>query len=100
MFFTDVFKKSFKENDEFLKSKYFFFCAGRENRTPVSSLARTCSTTKPYPLYVKVVYDIWLFFTIKRILFSSQIYAPVVKWISQWSSEPLLGVRIPPGAPK
>ena len=24
-------------------------CAGRENRTPVSSLARTHSTTKPYP---------------------------------------------------
>ena len=24
-------------------------CADRENRTPVSSLARTCSTTKPYP---------------------------------------------------
>ena len=24
--------------------------------------------------------------------------APVVKWISQRSSEPLLGVRIPPGA--
>ncbi len=27
------------------------------------------------------------------------MYAPVVKWISQWSSEPLLGVRVPPGAP-
>ncbi len=25
-------------------------------------------------------------------------FAPVVKWISQRSSEPLLGVRIPPGA--
>ena len=24
-------------------------CAGRENRTPASSLARTCATTKPYP---------------------------------------------------
>lgn len=23
----------------------------------------------------------------------------MVKWISQWSSEPLLGVRVPPGAP-
>jgi hypothetical protein len=27
-------------------------------------------------------------------------YAPVVKWISYRSSEPLLGVRIPPGAQK
>ena len=25
--------------------------AGKENRTPVSSLARTCSATKPYPLH-------------------------------------------------
>lgn len=34
----------------FLKSiKDRYVGAGRENRTPVSSLARTCSTTKPYP---------------------------------------------------
>ena len=26
-----------------------FICAGTENRTPISSLARTHSTTKPYP---------------------------------------------------
>jgi hypothetical protein len=31
------------------KDKPVSFSAGRENRTPVSSLARTCSTTKPYP---------------------------------------------------
>ncbi len=30
-------------------SDFLDFCAGRENRTPVSSLARTYSTTKPYP---------------------------------------------------
>jgi tRNA nucleotidyltransferase (CCA-adding enzyme) len=47
---------------------------------------------------MRSLYGIWIFFTIKRILFSSQKYAPVVKWISQRSSEPLLGVRIPPGA--
>ena len=29
------------------------FCADRENRTPVSSLARTYSTTKPYPQHVE-----------------------------------------------
>lgn len=26
--------------------------------------------------------------------------APVVKWISQWPSKPLLGVRVPSGVPK
>src|SRR3989344_9396986 len=30
-----------------------YFGAGRENRTPVSSLARTCSTTKPYPPFAR-----------------------------------------------
>ncbi len=35
--------------------------AGRENRTPVSSLARTYSTTKPYPQFV---YAIELSYTI------------------------------------
>jgi hypothetical protein len=30
------------------------FCAGRENRTPVSSLARTHSTTKPYPQIIQL----------------------------------------------
>lgn len=29
---------------------FLLCCAGRENRTPDSSLARTYSTTKPYPL--------------------------------------------------
>ena len=41
-------------------NKRYFSCAGRENRTPVSSLARTCSTTKPYPqcysLYAKTFF--------------------------------------------
>ncbi len=31
------------------KNLRFIFCAGRENRTPVSILARSCSTTKPCP---------------------------------------------------
>jgi hypothetical protein len=31
---------------------FLSFGAGSENRTRVSSLARTCSTTKPYPQYV------------------------------------------------
>lgn len=31
-------------------------------------------------------------------LYYKEHFAPVVKWISQRSSEPLLGVRIPPGA--
>ena len=29
----------------------FYHHAGKENRTPVSSSARTCSATKPYPLH-------------------------------------------------
>ncbi len=32
-------------------------------------------------------------------LYCKEHFAPVVKWISRRSSEPLLGVRIPPGAP-
>lgn len=31
------------------KAGYLVLCAGRENRTPVLSLARTCHTTKLYP---------------------------------------------------
>ena len=34
------------------------FCAGKENRTPTSSLAKTCPTIKQYPhfeiLYIKI----------------------------------------------
>lgn len=36
-----------------------FLCAGKENRTPTSSLARTCPTTKRYPQNIinsKVLY--------------------------------------------
>lgn len=38
-----------KNGFQALERRFIPECAGRENRTPVSSLARTCSTTKPCP---------------------------------------------------
>ena len=40
---------SLKNKKTFQSSYFLISCAGKENRTPVSTLARSCSTTKPYP---------------------------------------------------
>lgn len=63
----------------------------RERRR-TSSIYIDIESLKPLQanlLSVKLILDCSLSFNL----------APVVKWISRWSSEPLLGVRVPPGVP-
>ncbi len=81
-------------------------CADTGNRTPISSLARTRSTTKPYPrvrLIIQKMSHSAIFYCIsaasgydRRTPADKQ--APVVKRISRQSSELLFQVRILAGA--
>ncbi len=69
------------------------FCAGRGNRTLDSSLARTCSTTKPYPL-------VFADYTISRLIIQHLLGSVQKSWFhtSEGMRGPIYRARTSAGA--
>ena len=81
-----------KQNRPKVYFGFICFCAEQENRTPVSSLARTCSTTEPIPhIFMFCYYSV---FCKKKQTCCFRCHIGKITLFLQVLSEQLLKVKI------